>query len=273
MTNPGATDTIHVLTFAVGDSRCAVDIRRVLYLSEHGREIHRTPIRDTGLLGMVSNAGAYVPAYDLAALLGLKSAQISARELIDSLAQRETEHVDWIAALKHSIVTGEAFGKATDPHLCAFGRWYDSFTTNDEELREILAQFDEPHRRIHGLAGSLLEKRDRQGVDAAVEDLRIEEITTLTGLRKLFEMARDHLQGVLRPVNMLVAGDDGRPCMALVVDALETVEEFAPSVLKTGEAIGMQWPQVAHLSILGMLCADSRDYLWIEPALQRRTAA
>lgn len=266
-------DCYPVLTLTVGPSRCALDVGRVLYLSEHRAEVKKVPVTDAGLIGLVSTEAGYVPVYDLALLLGHQSARVAARELIATLVQREQDHVDWLAALKASITSGEPFTRATDPHQCAFGRWYDSFETADEELRAILALFDTPHRTIHSLAARLLAMRDSDGVDVAVDALRLEEITTLSRLRKLFAMARDHLESVQRPVNVLLAGDDGRPCMAVIVDELQSVTEFPRSALRSRDSVGIQWPAIDHLRLKGLFQAEEHDYLWFEPSRRQHAAA
>jgi chemotaxis signal transduction protein len=272
--NPGGNsdDNCHVLTFGVGESTCAVDVARVLYLSEHKHEVRKVPVSEPGLIGLFGTDTGYVPVYDLAMLLGQKSARVSARELSASLMQREQEHLEWIEALKASITKGLPFAKATDPHQCAFGRWYDSFETSDEELRAILAQFDTPHQTIHALAARLLAMRDSEGIDAAVDALHIEEITTLPKLRRLFAMARDHLDGIQRPVNLLLADDNARPLMSLIVDELRNVVEFPASAFRPRDALGIEWPQIRHLNLKGMLQAERADYLWLEPAGQRLAA-
>jgi cell fate (sporulation/competence/biofilm development) regulator YlbF (YheA/YmcA/DUF963 family) len=52
-------------------------------------------------------------------LLAQQSARVDAGNRVATLMQREQDLVDWLAALKVSITSGEPVTKATDPHQCA----------------------------------------------------------------------------------------------------------------------------------------------------------
>lgn len=39
------------------------------------------------------------------------------------LAERETDHVNWINELERSVQEKRKFTLTTDPYKCAFGKW------------------------------------------------------------------------------------------------------------------------------------------------------
>ena len=47
------------------------------------------------------------------------------------------------------------FTLTTDPHQCAFGRWYDAYRSDNGWVAALLRKFDEPHQRIHRLGAEV----------------------------------------------------------------------------------------------------------------------
>lgn len=256
---------VSVLTFVVGHSQCALDVRRVLFLAEYRNEVRQVPVAAPGMLGLISARGQYVPLYDLAGILGVVSLGAEKRELIALMSAREQDHVAWLDALRDAIHSGNTFEKTTDPHACAFGRWYDSFHTDDEELSETLKAFDEPHRAIHGLGRRLLDMANDGHREKALESLRVDGITILDRLRALFGVARDRLQSSIRPVTVLVADAAGRPQFAWLVDRIHQVREFPPEAIHGPEAVGVPLPVDSLMR--GMLRDGEGDFLWLDPPL------
>ena len=171
--------TIRVFTFWLADTAFAVSIRHIHSVVQDDQEIRPVPAAAPGLLGTVWYHGAPVPVYDFAARLGTPSGREVKDALVQTLDKREEDHIQWLAALEASIRDGVAFTKARDPSRCAFGQWFETFETRDEVLREIMGQFDKPHRRIHALADELLTMASSGRKDAALERLEHERATTL----------------------------------------------------------------------------------------------
>lgn len=169
--------------------------------------------------------GQPIVLYRFCDLVGTNSLIDECADLIELLKQRRQDHINWVETLEHSIESGEPFTKATDPHKCAFGLWYDQYKTNDHELKEILAGFDEPHRRIHSLAKSLLRMVEEQGnVKEALDILKTERYTTLKTLLALFTQVENRLLDMVKPVVLIV--NNGDQMFALELDNIENIHEF-----------------------------------------------
>lgn len=219
--------SISAFTFFVSDSLYAVESNNVLSVKDDLGQIKFVPVKDQAVLGVYKYLDTIVSVYDYASLIGVKSGQKVMKSLIEHLEAREVDHINWLDDLEKSIVEGVPFTKALDPHQCAFGKWYDNFETRDENLREILAQFEEPHKRIHSLAEKLLKERDAGKKDKALDQLRVERHTTLRRLRSLFSRARDQVQGAMRPVILFVTEDGTAPAFGIVVDEINDVIEYS----------------------------------------------
>ena len=77
--------------------------------------------------------------------------------LCQLMEQRAQDHKRWVQELADSVVQSRRFKLATDPHQCAFGKWYDTYKTDNLLMSSFLKEFDEPHKKIHGMAMTVTE--------------------------------------------------------------------------------------------------------------------
>lgn len=216
--------TIEVITFEADGTQYAVPIEQVRYIQKDEAITTRIDT-DSGSYYVVRFQGNPIPVVDFAEWTGGKASYVSNKALIETFNQREQDHVDWIDALEHSLRTGKPFTKARDPHQCAFGKWYDAFTTDDDMLADLLKDFDEPHRHIHSLAETLLALQESEGLEAAMVILERERRLTLSRLRELFADARDRLRSITRPVLVYLTKHDGN-LIALRLSGLSDIESY-----------------------------------------------
>lgn len=139
---------------------------------------HALPAAPAFVRGLVTIRGEARVVLDLRRFLGLRGRVEERAGRVQEFLRRRQDHVDWVAELRASVEEGRPFRKTTDPHACAFGRWYDAFRAPDPVLALQLRAFDAPHRRIHAIgaevvadvaAGRMAEARAR--VERAGEEL------------------------------------------------------------------------------------------------------
>lgn len=218
----GALDA---LTFSLMNTRYAIPISQVRYIEQDTRKSTRVDMEE-GAREVTTYQGSVVPIVDFARLAHIKPAYEENLQLISTLDQRERDHVNWLNALEDSVMHGSTFSLTTDPHQCAFGQWYDHFKAEDELLADIMQDFDAPHKRIHGLADLLLGKAAAGKRDEAIQQLQVERATTMVKLKNLFEVARDRLRSITRPVLVFVNRADGK-LIAIRLDAIDDIQIFA----------------------------------------------
>ena len=215
--------TMEYLSFRHGQQHYAVPIANVRFITaDNTLTLTRVATGDGQQHDMVEFDGKACVVVSLATLLGQEPAQNDAQQLNELLTEREQDHVDWLDALEHSLVSGAEFTKARDPHQCAFGRWYDNFQTDNEALAQLLEKFDAPHQRIHALASELLSMRDEGQTDAAITILNEHKRTTLTRLQALFSDARNMVASSVRPTVIMIQNDQAA-VMGLKVDDIGEV--------------------------------------------------
>lgn len=229
-----STQTIPTFTFYSSDTLFALKLEHVLSVNDDLDQIQTLPIKGQGILGVYKYQNSMVPIFDFAKLIGVDSGQVVMQSLIENLELREKEHVDWLDALNQSLEDENiAFTKALDPHKCAFGKWYDGFETRDETLRDILVQFDVPHKHIHSLANKLFALRDQGKQAEALDCLHIERHGTLRRLESLFSQACEQVKSAMRPVILFVTKDGVVPTFGIIVDEINDVIEYNADAIQS----------------------------------------
>lgn len=160
----------------------------------------------------------YISLWDV---LSLPSLYAEYGEMQAMLPQRRQDHLDWMAALEHSIRTDVPFAKARSPHECAFGKWFYGYHAQDRRLGLLLGQFEQPHAAIHALADRLLGIAETGRRDEALRAFEQARDTTLATLMKLFESASQLVEELQRRVAVIVA--DGDCSCALGADGVRDI--------------------------------------------------
>ncbi len=258
-------DELNAFSFWIGDSLFAINLDQVLSVEQDSSTIRSDPFSGRGALGIVSHRGIPVRVFDFAEFLGVNSCSDQKQELVDALAAREQDHVDWLNALEHTIKTDAVFTKARDPHQCAFGKWYDQFQTRDEELKDILEQFDVPHKRIHSLADQLLAIKENGDRDTALKLLETERITTLAQLRRLFDRARSQVHDSIKSVLLFITVDGKEPKLALRLNEISDMVGYSLAQVTATGSLGISEAERLGGVFSGYLNTDSeQDCLLID---------
>jgi purine-binding chemotaxis protein CheW len=180
--------------------------------------------------GVINFRGSTIPVIDLRKRLGMTSASAESDRFCTMMKQRRQDHVNWLNELESSARERREFKLATDPHKCAFGRWYDSYKPDNVWIGALLRRFDRPHQQIHATADQVhrlqergdweqnmaLIERTRQGVLASM-------IVLFDDLQRLIRETRQEITVVLRT---------DRRTFGVSVDEALAVETFQPESLQ-----------------------------------------
>lgn len=212
----------------------AVSCEIVLSLSQLP-EITPLPKTPKEIRGVVDFRGRSIQLIDSRTMLGLKSVSDDVEEFNNLMDQRLQDHKNWIATLESSVKNGEVFTLTTDPHKCAFGKWYDSFPTENENLMftSAFARFDEPHKEIHQIGVKTQEFISMGKHDEAVNLINSVKSTTLIQMFHLFDELKLAYKDSRKEI-MVVIGDEKKK-VGLSVDrivAIEALSEIDEDLLK-----------------------------------------
>ncbi len=144
---------------------------------------------------------------DLRLLLGMRGYGDVHRETIEEFKKRRQDHINWLTELESSVRESREFHLTLDPHKCAFGRWYDTYRTDDPILSLKLSQFDEPHQRIHALGSRVRTMVDNGMQSEATRLIDRAREQDLAALLRLFDDTLPLLLGTAREVVILVHTD------------------------------------------------------------------
>lgn len=202
--------------FAVGVS----EVKEMLVLPEV-TPVPRTP---EFMRGIINLRGQVIPLMDLRTRLGRTSSEQEMEELITLMEEREEDHRRWLSELEASVRQNRKFTLPLDHHSCAFGKWYDKFQTDDPQLHEALRAFEEPHKKLHGVAAEVLQLAESGQQDKALTIIEWTRNGVLAKMITLFEDIRKVIRSTHREIALVL--ERGENFLGLSVDKVESVEEL-----------------------------------------------
>jgi len=163
------------------------DVREMLIIPA----IVRVPNMPAYVRGVINLRGRVMPLVDLRKRLGMASASEEVETFCNLMTQREQDHRKWVADLEASVREDREFKLTTDPHKCAFGKWYDTYEAENPWIAALLKRFDAPHKKIHGVGLQVVQMVADGTVDRALELLAKTRSRELTAMIQLFESLRE----------------------------------------------------------------------------------
>lgn len=191
--------------------------------------ITKMPQAPQYVLGVTNLRGKVLPIIDLRARLGLKTHGQQRREFIELMNQRQQDHQNWLRELESSVREHREFKLATDHHKCAFGKWYDAYNFSNSFNRSLnldgaLRKFNEPHTKIHAIAGQVLGLAHQGDFDGAYGIIERTRNTTLAEMLEIFNEVRALATDIQREI-VVVLGLEGQ-VLGVTVDVVESVEKI-----------------------------------------------
>jgi purine-binding chemotaxis protein CheW len=179
------------------------------------------------------------------------------------LQERKGDHLRWLRELESSVREGRPFTLTTDPHACAFGRWYDTYKSDNLMLDTVLRRFDVPHTRIHAVgaeAVGLVKAGKQADALALIGATR----AVLDEVVALFDAAGEIVAGANREISVVVS-HRGKSC-AVAVDAIESVERLSrDGVTDMDEAMAGQ--HVPSILGVGRRSRDNAFVMILDPGM------
>jgi purine-binding chemotaxis protein CheW len=214
---------------------------------------HPYPRKPAHVAGVMTLRDKVFPVVDLRTRLGMKSAGTEKEEMIAMIDQRERDHLNWLRELVASVEENRPFTLQTDPHKCAFGKWYDTYEGKTTAARMILWQFDAPHKAIHALADVIRDmaaKGHRDEALARIQETRDRELHVLIDLFDRFRASiREDDEGTV------LVHRDGERLVGFLVDTVSEMRAVEPQAIQTTDDAA----NAANSNlVLGFVHADGR---------------
>lgn len=219
------TDILWVLV-QVKDSICALDSTCVQAISLLEGEIIPMPNSDDVNVGIIQFRGSVLPILDLRRLLGMPSQTAERLEFGQMLEQRKQDHINWVNELRRCAQEHADFHLATDPHSCAFGRWFYGYQSASNEVSFQLKKVEDPHRKLHETALRVLASTKDGNCEEAQAILNRETDSYRTQVLRLLDETKQVFSRSYH--NMIVVVSDGKTTCGLLVDEVLAVETLRP---------------------------------------------
>lgn len=148
-------ETIHYeddslcILLKIKDMPCAIHSSCVESLFLLEQDVTPTPEGSDVRLGIIPYRGGILPLLDLRPMMGMETRDQEQAAFEQMLDQRKQDHMRWVDELKRCLHSGESFRLATDPHQCAFGKWYYGFRAKNPSVAFHLKKLEEPHAQLH----------------------------------------------------------------------------------------------------------------------------
>ncbi|MDD2943606.1 MAG: chemotaxis protein CheW [bacterium] len=215
--------------FRTADNQFAIDASVVTEMVAL-TEVSGMPDSPAVVRGTFLRRGEAIPVIDYRIYMGERSLDTERMELVDNLTAREEDHKRWIAELLACVDENREFKLATDPTKCAFGRWYDSFHSEDEIVSSMLKEFDYPHRQIHATAAKVLNLRTKGDLAGAREAIEFAKNTNLTKMIELFTEFKALL--IERKKEILLVLQEGDRKTGVAVESISSVSDLNDDIIK-----------------------------------------
>ncbi|MEO5363077.1 MAG: chemotaxis protein CheW [Magnetococcus sp. DMHC-8] len=147
--------------------------------------------------GVMPFRGRSIPLLDLRVSFGARARLEETEELVTTMGQRKQDHINWLNKLKDEVYGGKPITVQTDPHKCAFGKWYDQFHSDNANLAAYMRRFDTPHQGIHRVAIEAAELLRMKQNDQARDLVQRTETGVLIRLLELFDGIADQVRKYL----------------------------------------------------------------------------
>lgn len=220
------------LVVVISDDRYGFDLTHIKEITRMP-EITPMPDMDDGIRGIIRLRESILPLIDLRVKLGYSALDAEQNDFIEMLKAREQDHINWLNELKKSVEERLPFKLTLDPHSCAFGKWYDTYKSNNAAVSHLLEQFDKPHKDIHAVGHQVAEKIKVKDFNAALEICNLAENRELKRLKTLFSELYDTV--IKQNNEFAVIFDHGKTRLAVSVDKIYKIVEVESKYIESAE--------------------------------------
>lgn len=187
------------------------------------KEVTVIPNLPEHIRGVINLRGHVIHCVDLRVMMGLNALRTDIETFTEMLSERENDHVIWINELEASVKEHREFKLTSDPHACAFGKWYDNFTTSNVVLAVQLRKFDKPHKSIHHSATIVKELVEHDKYEEALTVIEMVKNEDFREMMTLFSQLKTTYAASRHEIAIIIEGSNGRS-FGLIVDEVISVE-------------------------------------------------
>lgn len=218
------------IVFKSGNGCFAILSEIVTSISILSKELTGMPEMPFYIRGLANLREGCIPVVDLRSVLSMQTLEEEVSAFESMLDERKQDHQKWAEELVRCISENEPFTLTSDPHQCAFGKWYDHYKTENPMVQFHLRKIDEPHKRLHKMAEHTQEalkmadcSERTEMLDDIQKQLKNEILPTML---RLLDDTKQIMGDSVR--EMMLVLDDGNKKGGIAVDEVLRVEHLEP---------------------------------------------
>lgn len=191
-------------------------------------EVTPMPKSPPEVRGVINFRGRLIELVDTRKILGFKAITEEVAEFNVMINQRYQDHLNWINTLENTVKNDTEFTLTTDPHKCAFGKWYDSYSSKNTNIMfmSTFAKFDRPHKDIHQIGTTAKQLIDSGNKQAAIDLIESTKNTELKQMLGLFDDLKEAYKNSRKEI-VVVIGENESNCIGLSVDQITAIEHLS----------------------------------------------
>ncbi len=213
------------LTFRIQNQDFAINSEKVMSITILPEEITPIPNTSNHIRGLLNLRGSIIPLVNTRSLFQMPDVDEEVKAFKKLMATQITNHSAWVNSLIESVEKNVEFTGVINPHLCEFGVWYDSFSTNNMSLKTHFKKIEIPHKELHNAGAEikeLMRSNSQEDKKMVQNKLSVLENTTIVQLKALLGEASDILKNSYR--EMVVVLSRGNQKLGLIVDEVVSIE-------------------------------------------------
>lgn len=193
------------------------------------------PSSSENIKGVIDYQGKVIQLIDIKRIFNLTSTHQEIEDFRTLMELRKQDHIKWLKNLENSVLQKTEFTLTTDPHKCAFGKWYDSYDVQNDNIifMSTFGKFDAPHKAIHEIAikaKALIDRGDNDGAINLVESTKNNE---LQQMMYLFDELKNAYEESKKEIVVVLGNKDNSISIAVdEVVAIEELVDFDSDLLK-----------------------------------------
>ncbi len=195
--------------------------------------------------GAVNLRGDIIGLVDTRKFYGMDSVQEETKQFMGVMEERKQDHIKWLNELEDSVNDQRAFTLTTDPHACGFGKWYDSYKTEDVMIDYLLKKFDEPHKKIHQVAKEVKRLQDEDKYQEALDFIEKAKERELKVMVNLFDTLCVEYRDSRRELAIVMEDEDTGKQMGITVDRVLAIE----GIRDEDDQVAEKMPMIANESL------------------------
>ncbi|MDD3237187.1 MAG: chemotaxis protein CheW [Candidatus Gastranaerophilales bacterium] len=181
---------------------------------------------DKKVRGLIKYQNKIIQLIDIKKVLNIKSTQDEIKEFEELMDARLQDHVVWLKRLEEKVLNDSNDELVTDPHECAFGKWYDSYNPESYNILFIstFKKFDRPHKAIHQIAHKVDELLKTGEKQKAIDLIKAVKDTDLKQMIEYFDIIKQSFKESKKEI--VIAFTNGDTILSFPVDEVMSIEDI-----------------------------------------------